>query len=188
MGFGPRGIGALALALNRSSEESGWACVEGSEKRGWLEHCEHQAHLWLKTIPWRKHKSIYSLSPKQLQSLVLHVLIIIFFPLPLPPSPGCLMDMGRDKWGQKTPVTAHNVLLCGSPTQKVSTTNTPLQELSLRSWGRWGGVSYWVSCPAQSRARRLLIGEGTFGVGQERGGGGAGNSAEHLLWAYWKII
>lgn len=93
----------------------------GIKRRGWLECFQCQAHLQFKIISSRKHKSNYSLSPKQLQSLVLHVLLIILFHFLSPPL-GCLMDMDLDKWGQKTPVTAHSVLLCGSLAHKVSTT------------------------------------------------------------------
>jgi hypothetical protein len=38
-----------------------------------------ERHLQFKTISSRKHKSNHSLSPKQLQSLVLCVLVIVLF-------------------------------------------------------------------------------------------------------------
>lgn len=125
--------------------------------------CGHLAHLHFQATS-RKQPN-YLLSPEQLRSLVLRVLVTILprflSPLPLAAS---LIGTGTHEASKLSDRTqCPSVWVTGSQGQHNKL--TPLQGLSLGSWGRGGAsVSSWS--PACLRpGQAWVIGEGTLGEG-----------------------
>lgn len=160
----------MALALSR---RGGWEYVAGSERRVQLGCCKHQAHLRFKTISSRKTQLQLFLVIKAAAVLCSVCPHIHPFPLPLSPSPDRLMDRDMDKRGQKTPGTAQCPSVRATGSQGQHNKLTPLQGLSLGSWGRSGmGTAATLSPPVQGQRgdrqwEREKLGEGRSEVEEE---------------------